>query len=85
MGFSIVIIFVLIVNGILRSIKVTVRENGYETHFFWGEFDDIKNLRDLIKNEKDVVKRDKFKKLLDTFYIFVFLTLLSFFIVIVSQ
>jgi hypothetical protein len=85
MAFNIVIILTLIVNGTRFYIKDVVKQNGYETHLFYGHLGDIQNLRALIKKEKDVNKKNRLSSLLDFFYASLFITIISFFVVIATQ
>lgn len=65
--------FVILANGLWYFIKYVVAQNGYETHLFYGHFNDIANLHRLIRKEKDAHQKRFFTLLLIAFYsIFLF-------------
>jgi hypothetical protein len=75
---KVVFFLVLVANGLWYYIKYVVRQNGYESHLFWGHFGDIQNLHSLANTEQDTNKKKNFQYLLYAFYIVLFLTLASF-------
>ena len=76
--FSITAFFVIVANGLWYYIKFIVRQNGYESHLFWGHFGDIQNLHSLVSKEQDAAKKSNLQNLLFAFYITLFLSLASF-------
>jgi len=83
-GLWLMIMFVgMVVNGLWYYIKHIVHENGYETHLFWGHWQDILNLQQLIAKEQDANKKIQFKTLLFSFYAILFVMFVGFFIICV--
>ena len=78
MNSNIFVLFGVIATGLWYYIKYVVRQNGYESHLFWGHFDDIQNLRNLINKEQDANKKKNFQNLLYAFYASLILTIASF-------
>jgi len=76
--FNVVVFFAIVVNGLWYYIKYIVKQNGYESHLFWGHFGDIQNLHSLVNKEQDATKKSKLQNLLYAFYITLFLTITSF-------
>jgi len=72
----------LIANGLWYYIKDVVRQNGYETHLFWGHWTDIVNLHRLVTREQDALKKEQFKLLLFIFYAVIFLFIGSFLLLV---
>ena len=72
-------IFIIIVGSALwYSIKHIVRQNGYETHYFWGHFTDIINFHRLINKEQSLTRKRKYIILLIAFYFVLVLIITGF-------
>jgi hypothetical protein len=71
--------WVILANGLWYFIKYVVKQNGYETHLFWGHFGDIVNLHRLVNKEQDVSKKREYKILLFAFYSVIVLMVASLF------
>lgn len=79
--FGVTMLLVLVGNVLWYYIKYVVKQNGHETHLFWGHLYDIINLYRLIGKEQDVNKKKYYKTLLLAFY-FIMVSILASFIMI---
>ena len=79
---NICIFFAVVANVLWYYIKYIVNQYGYETHLFSRHGNDIRNLWQVIESEQDANKKSWFKILLFSLYAILFLTIVSFFMIV---
>lgn len=65
--FAFIVIFFIVINGLWYYIRHVTHKSGYKSNF-WDNWQDVRNLHDLIRQEQNPSKKRKLKALLFSFY-----------------